>query len=224
MFLSSSSRSIRPLLSRRYPEPQLCFSPTQPTTVYGKDRAVHVVGRVRGQKDRRALEVLRLTPPACGDAGEQVLGALGILAQRDGHLGRHVAGSNGVDVYALSRPLVRQGSGEVGDPGLGRGVRGHQDAPLARLDEVPGDRLAEVERATQVDAYDVLPVLLSKLERRRPADETGVVDEDVEAPQNLRAVPDDLPGPLSVRAPQVEVQGVAAPAPRRDPLAGLVER
>src|SRR5215210_8660224 len=172
MFLSSSSRSIRPLLSRRYPEPQLCFSPTQPTTVYGEDRAVHVVGRVRGQKDRRALEVLRLTPPAGGDAGEQVLGALGILAQRDGHLGRHVARSNGVKVYAVSCPLVRQGSGEVGDPGLGRGVRGHQDAPLggehrgqvddlasaARLDEVTSNRLAEVEGATQIDAYDVLPV------------------------------------------------------------------
>lgn len=69
---------------------------------------MHIVGRRRGEENRRPGDVFRMPPAACRDALENGLVAGSIRPQRLGIVGFDVTGRNGIDVDALRGPLICQ--------------------------------------------------------------------------------------------------------------------
>ena len=110
----------------------LQHSAAHPSAVHDQHMAVHVIGCLRSEKHRRARHIVRRAPSSCGNALGDLAVSLRILTQRLGVVGLHVAGRDGVDVDAVSRPLVRERLRELDEAALRRGVTGNGDAALER--------------------------------------------------------------------------------------------
>lgn len=104
--------------------------PTHPATVDGNQFARNVAAGTTGQEDNHTLEVLRFAPPAGGNTSHDTGVAIGIVDQRNIHVGINVAGSNGIDVDALGHPLVGKSFGQLADTTLGGRIGGDSDATL----------------------------------------------------------------------------------------------
>src|SRR5579864_7798761 len=156
-----------------------------------------VRGEVGAEEGDRVRDLLRLTRPPEGGAGDDPLVHLGV---------RHVEGLGADDARhdrvagdAVARAFNRKRSGQAEKPGLRRrvarlpeaaeraGDRGHVDhAAPAALPHVRPHRLGAVERAGQVDPQVALPELgRLLLELGRVVERAGVVDEDVDRPELL---------------------------------------
>src|SRR5581483_1303896 len=107
------------------------------------------------------------------------------------HLGRHVAGSDGVYPNTERCELERQYLAEQRDPGLGGGVAGvaddrllredrariHDRAPSALTEELTGNRPRHQERADQVHLDHPTELLDGRLSNRRSRSaDAGEVD------------------------------------------------
>src|ERR1035437_7516907 len=98
------------------------FSPRQPAAVHVHDRAVHVIGVLRREKQDWFRDVFRLAPARFGNAGENGLVALLVLADRARVFRGDVAGRNGVEVAAFLGQLVGERLGDAGNAALAGGV------------------------------------------------------------------------------------------------------
>src|SRR3546814_9477604 len=56
---------------------------------------------------------------------------------------------------------------------------------LAALDHAAEGRLRHVEAATEVDAHDIVPIVVAHARQRAVAGDAGVVDDDVDRPEFL---------------------------------------
>ena len=122
----------------------------------------------------------------------------------------------------MRRPGHGQAAGEPDDAGLGGGVghvggqaedaagRGHHDSAVAAIDHVRPGGAGGVERADRVHGQVSRQVVLVCLGEPGPADDAGVVDQDVEPPELLDRGGHDCAGSRGGG----EVAGVA-PVPRR---------
>ena len=89
------------------------------------------VGRGVGSEiDGGSFEVFRVAPAAGGNAGEDGLAALGVVAEGFGVIGVDVAGGYGINVDASACPLVGECLGELADTSFAGSVTGDIDAPL----------------------------------------------------------------------------------------------
>ena len=161
--------------------------------------AVHEGGLLGGQEgdergvEGRVLALWRLT-----------------LEEPLGHPGG-AGGGHGIDGDPVLAQLHRPHEGHTHDGRLGRAVIGlaevapqagrrrHVDDPaVARLLHVRGGVASHVERALLVDGHHRVEVGLVHLEERPVADDAGVVDHDVDAPEGVHRGGDDAPGGLEV--------------------------
>lgn len=104
--------------------------PAHPATVHGNEFSRDVATGTASQKDDHALEVLRLAPSSGRDPSHDAGIAVGIVDQRNIHVGINVSGSNGVDIDALGHPLVGERLGQLADAALGGCIGGDSNAAL----------------------------------------------------------------------------------------------
>src|SRR3546814_20166153 len=98
---------------------------------------------------------------------------------------------------------------------------------LAALDHAAEGRLRHVEAATEVDAHDIVPIVIAHARERAVAGDAGIVDDDVDRPEFLgaaRAIVEarlmvaDVPfargdpGPLGDRARLFFIAGIVCDA------------
>ena len=194
----------------------------------------------RGEEDGGAGDVLGLAPAAGRDAVEDRLVAGRVGAQRLGVVGLDVAGRDRVDVDALRRPLVGEQLGQAGDAVLGRGVgrdadaalegeqRGDVDDRAARpaREGGAGEGLRQEEHRLQVDVDHLVPVGLAEVDGVGPADDAGVVDEDVERTEGRERLrrgrrlverEPERPAPAAPRRRSGRASGRATTVRRRSP-------
>ena len=107
------------------------YRESQPQS-HGERGRVHAGRGGGGEEDDRALQIGRRAPPPGGDAREDVAAANGIVAQRLGVVGGHVAGRDRVHVGPVRCELVRERAREAEDPALRRGAGDHADPALER--------------------------------------------------------------------------------------------
>ena len=125
------------------------FSPSHPAPVHQQYRSAHVVSGPAGQKDRRALKVLGLSPAAGRDATEDGLAPLRVILQGLGVVGGgDVAGGDGVDLYALPGPVVRRVPSSADRWPPRSGVAGYRDAALEGEQGGGEDDFAATARST----------------------------------------------------------------------------
>src|ERR1700690_1566030 len=103
--------------------------------------AVNVVARRRAQKDGGSCQIGWLAPAAGGNTFEDLAIADRVVLKSGGVVRGHVAGSDGVYVYSLRGPFVRQRLGELPQSPFSRGITRHQNSSL--------------ERKYRRDAYDL---------------------------------------------------------------------
>ena len=160
----------------------------------------HCASARRGTRSRRR-------PPPGGHPPERALRPDGVAVRAVEHTARHVgldeAGCDGRDGDAVRSERDREGLPERVDPGLGRAVRrrdrlapegapgGDVDDPAApaAVDHVPGDVIAHVGRAEQVDRHRLPP-------RRAPGG--GVDGGDRVVGEDGRVVHQDVDGAEAV--------------------------
>ena len=182
-----------------------------PAAVDGERLAGHVAGRVAGEEEEGAVELVGLTGAGHRAVAHHVaVGAL-VGEHQLGHLRGEPAGGERVDPHALAGPLHAELAGEVDDGALGGAVRrlldgrrpdqpehGRQvdDGAGPALDHVATGQLAEQEQAGEVHVDDLAEAVdgLVLGGDRRP--DAGVVDEHVEVPVDRDGVGDE---PLAVR-------------------------
>jgi hypothetical protein len=179
-------------------------SPVEPASVHYEDVAVEVVAGRGGKKDGSAGEVFRLAPAAGGNALQNLAGALGIIAQRLGVVGIHIAGRDGVHVDAFRGPLVGEGFGKLTHTAFGRRVRRHQNSTLkgkqrgdvdnfarAALEHVAASVLGEAKDAGEINVDDRLPVFFGVIDGGRTANDARVVDQNIDGAELLEGFFDE---------------------------------
>jgi hypothetical protein len=87
---------------------------------------------------------------------------------------------------------------------------------------VPGGGLGEVEGGAEVDLYDALPIFFSELDGRSPTDDASVVDQNVEPPERVHALLDDIGGEPGVYFEKIHVHGVETAALVLHQIPGLI--
>ena len=102
-----------------------------------------------------------MAPAAGGDAFEDLAVAGLVGLEGFGVGGGEVAGSDGVDLDALGRPLVGEGLGELGDSALAGGVGGDADAALEAeergdVDDLAGCLRGIMSRAASCESWKTL--------------------------------------------------------------------
>ncbi|KNC25521.1 hypothetical protein FF38_05536, partial [Lucilia cuprina] len=102
--------------------------PGEPAAVDGQDDAVDVGGRVGGEEQRRAGDVLGGPPSARGDPVGDLSRARRVGLELLVELGVDVSGGDGVDVETATRPLVRQRLGQLRDGAFGGHIGGSAEA------------------------------------------------------------------------------------------------
>ncbi len=155
--------------------------------------------------------------------------------QRLGQVAREVggdeAGGDGIARDAPARDFARGGLGEPDQPGLRRRVvglarlaglarhaRDVDDAPGARPEHRPQDRLRRVEGAEEVHLEHGAPLVEAHPHDQVVAGDAGVVDQDVEPAEGLDRARDERGSRLRVR--HVALDPEAAPAQRLHVAAG----
>src|SRR5260370_23963605 len=192
--------------------------------------AAHGLGIIRGRPGDRGGRV-------AGIHAVERLVVLGVLHLDVGHgLADHpgdAAGPDAVGPYPVARQLEAGDDGHGGDPGVRRAV-----VDLAGLAREPGARdgvddgraglatlfglgapvrrgvVHRVPGPVQVDLHDGVEVLGAHREHHSVAEDTGVVDQDVETTEVFEGGADDVSGTLEVSDAAVVGDGLAAT--RRD--------
>src|SRR5215203_375190 len=159
-----------------------------------------VRGLVGDEEGDNVGDVLDAAEAPQGDVlGEPLLHVLhgypDALGSFPGHLRLDPTRRHRVDVDIEPPELQGQRARHSLQTRLGRGVvdlplvpqshdrAGHHDLAVLLLDHVLLDGLGTQETALQVDVQNLVPVVLTHLEEEVVAQETGVVDQDVEPPE-----------------------------------------
>ena len=136
-----------------------------------------VVRSPGAQEQNRAGDVGGLGPPAGRDALEDLLAALGVLAQVEGVGCGHIPGGDRVDVDAQGCPLVGEGLGQARDGRLGGRVPGDVDPALEAEQRRGVDDLAVTALAEDLAGRGV-DILINNAGSIRRAPAVDHLDED----------------------------------------------
>lgn len=104
--------------------------PTHPSSVHHHNVPTKIRARPTRQEHNRALEVLRCSPASCRNSLADILQALFICQQRRVHIRLDVARRNSIYGYALGRPFVCQGFGELRNGTFGGRVGWDRESTL----------------------------------------------------------------------------------------------
>ena len=194
-----------------------------PSAVYGEDGSRDVIAGGGAEEESGSGEILGLAPTGSGDAFEYLAVSSLVRLEGFGVGGAEVAGCNGVDLNTFGCPLVGKGFGELGDASFAGGVSGDADASLeaekrrdvddlavAARNHVASGELRELERASEVDLEDAVPVFESDFFGSSTVDGAGVVDEDIDAAQRSDGLMEEVFGSVDVREIRLEGVGFAA--------------
>src|SRR5271165_2268877 len=149
-------------------------------------------GRVGGEIDGCADDLLGLPEAAHGSAHEQFLAAWGVVEQIGIEGGAEDSGGDGVNQHPPAGPLDGKRAGERGDGGLAGGVGGDlternegiergdvDDASVLALKHVLAEDLAGAQGSGEIGIEDAQPFVFGEGERGRALDLSGTVDQDV---------------------------------------------
>src|SRR6266511_6280458 len=164
------------------------------------DLSVDVIRSVRGEKNRRADQLLGLAPTTRGRAPFDPGVEARVLEKRLVHLGDHVAWADRVRLDAVLRPLGRHRAGQKLETSFGRGVWRYRSprnfaregadvddlASGSAADHASGDLAADEKGARQVGVDDSPPLDGGQIDQRFAQLDPRIVDEDVNG--NTRTV------------------------------------
>lgn len=156
--------------------------PRHPATVDGQDLTTDIATRSTRQEHDRALEVLRLAPPASRYPRHDLLAPRLIVHQRRIHLCCNIPRRNAIHIDALPTPLVAKRLCELRNAAFTRRICRYCDSALEReqgsdVDDatsaairarlarkhVGADVAAECEDGVKVDLNDFVPVVVGEL-------------------------------------------------------------
>jgi len=146
------------------------------------------------EEDRGSCEIGGVAPAAGGNAVEYCAVARGVVAQGGGVVRGHVAGGDGVHVDSLGGPFIRECPGQLDHASFRRGICGNQNSTLkgkhrgnvedfsgsALLEHLTGGELGEAKDGGEIDGDDLVPIFWGIVGGGRAADDSSVVDEDIE--------------------------------------------
>lgn len=160
----------------------------------------HIRARLRSQKHRRSLEILRRAPSPSRNPLTDTPQPLRVVQQRLIHIRGNIPRRNTVDRNAPRSPLIRKRLGHLRHPALTRRIRRHRNSALEReqtakvddaalaaqhrvlrqLEHVRGDVAAEREGRVEVDLQHLEEVGVGELLGGVAALDASAVDEDAD--------------------------------------------